>query len=131
MQHGVVWSRAAEADRFWASGRADRLDDFWNEVLSFFLSGTGLQEIYAQLELMGPQYWDVLSEVAAYARKRAVLLRDAHPIGGDPGMGEVYGAAAFYEVEALSAEGLLWWRNPTAKNARIEFTVAAALELPD
>jgi hypothetical protein len=113
MQHGVVWSRAAEANRFWSSESTHRLEAFWKEVLSFFLSGTGLQEIYVQLELMGRENWDILADIAAYARKRAILLQDAHPIGGDPGIGEAYGAAAFREVEDLAAEGMLWWRNPT------------------
>ena len=145
MQHGIVWTRSAETAELWASARGDRFEDFRNEVLSFFLSGTGLQELYVQLELMEGRHWDLLAEAfgespfadkslgdgvarprsrsfeidsrthaefappgppplrrprsqaSSFARAHAELLKDAHPLGGDPQQGEVYGAAALFE----------------------------------
>ena len=48
MQHGVVWSKVAETIDMWPQdGTVEAqpsLQDFCNEVLSFFLAGTGLQE---------------------------------------------------------------------------------------
>ena len=93
MQHGIVWSRSAEANEIWESSRSSNFEDFCIEVLTFFLSGTGLQELYVQLELMQPQHWDFLAEVAALARKEVAVLSDAHPIGGNPVEQEAYGGA--------------------------------------
>ncbi|CAK0858733.1 unnamed protein product [Prorocentrum cordatum] len=88
MQHGVVWSRSGETDDMWPSQRSDPLEDFCNEALSFFLSGTGLQELYVQLELMEARHWAALAAISSYARRELEVLRDAHAIwGGGKGTG--------------------------------------------
>merc|ERR1712046_534860 len=68
MQHGLVWTRSSQANEYWPSVRKDRFTDFCIEVLTFFLAGTGLQELYVQHELMEARYWQFLAQVAAYAR---------------------------------------------------------------
>eukprot|EP00927_Polykrikos_kofoidii_P053862 TRINITY_DN48399_c0_g1_i1.p1 TRINITY_DN48399_c0_g1~~TRINITY_DN48399_c0_g1_i1.p1 ORF type:complete len:984 (-),score=122.34 TRINITY_DN48399_c0_g1_i1:131-3082(-) len=132
MQHGVVWSRAREAIDMWPSSRSDPVLDFCHEVLTFFLSGTGLQELYLQSELVELAHWQALAAFAALARNESLLLRDAHPIGGSPVSGEAYGIAAFEEaVELRESKGVFWWRNPSEKAQDVEFHLAQVFELPD
>ena len=101
MQHGIVWSKTAETAEMWPSEKP--LEDFCHEVLTFFLSGTGLQELYIQLELMDAQLWRVLATVSAFAREEQTLLSDARPVA----YGDLYGTAAYSKHR-----GLFWLRNP-------------------
>merc|ERR1740123_1963357 len=133
MQHGVVWSHSGETDDMWPSDRNDPLEDFCNEALSFFLSGTGLQELYLQLELMEARHWAALAAISSYARREAKVLRDAHAIGGYPVAGEPYGTAAFGQAGAGRdpARGVFWWRNPSKEQQHAAFTLGVILELPE
>eukprot|EP00929_Paragymnodinium_shiwhaense_P090623 TRINITY_DN50799_c0_g1_i1.p1 TRINITY_DN50799_c0_g1~~TRINITY_DN50799_c0_g1_i1.p1 ORF type:complete len:945 (-),score=68.65 TRINITY_DN50799_c0_g1_i1:42-2876(-) len=131
MQHGIVWSRARETVDMWPSTRADTTLDFCNEALSFFLSGTGLQELYLQLELMEPRHWQALGGVVSFARKNVAILADAHVIGGYPVSGEAYGAAALHEGDSTqAARGIFWWRNPSSEVRQAKFQIADIFELP-
>eukprot|EP00439_Symbiodinium_sp_Y106_P053571 s601_g7.t1 len=125
MQHGVVWSKSAETADMWPPTKTTLLADFCKEVLSFFLAGTGLQELYIQSELMTTDYWKALAVASSFARKEHKLLRDAHAIGGD--VQSVYGAAAFDESDL---RGVFWWRNPTDDEQSAVFCVGELLELP-
>lgn len=128
MQHGVVWSHSRETDEMWPASKDDVLD-FCKEAVTFFLSGTGLQELYLQLELMTPRHWRALAAASSYARRNAALLRDAHAIGGYPVTGQLYGAASFVAASE-AAQGLLWWRNPTDRAQQLSFRLGDVLELP-
>lgn len=108
MQHGIVWSKTAETAEMWPSQKP--LEDFCHEVLSFFLSGTGLQELYIQLELMDPRLWKVLAIVSAFARRESRLLSDARPVA----FGDIYGTAAYHQQR-----GLFWLRNPSKLGSKL------------
>ncbi|CAK9025073.1 Uncharacterized protein SCF082_LOCUS16909 [Durusdinium trenchii] len=123
MQHGVVWSKTAETSEMWPAERP--LVDFCNEVLTFFLAGTGLQELYIQMELMDDLKWSALAQISAFARTQMHVLRDAHLVS--LGEGPLYGSAA---LEVSSQDGLLWLRNPTAATERGSFNLGQILELP-
>mmetsp|Transcript_16812 Transcript_16812/g.48026 ORF Transcript_16812/g.48026 Transcript_16812/m.48026 type:complete len:391 (+) Transcript_16812:77-1249(+) len=151
MQHGVVWSRVGMAADMWDKKSPGTEEDFRKEVLTFFLSGVGLQELYLQVELMGAQHWDLLAEAATFARRHAEVLQDAHWIGGNPSRGEVYGVASFGPAPRPSESdtegignappvdhsrseahmmGIFFWRNPTPRQQRVRFSPAVMLELP-
>eukprot|EP00933_Yihiella_yeosuensis_P080206 TRINITY_DN9360_c5_g1_i1.p1 TRINITY_DN9360_c5_g1~~TRINITY_DN9360_c5_g1_i1.p1 ORF type:complete len:594 (+),score=117.24 TRINITY_DN9360_c5_g1_i1:28-1782(+) len=153
MQHGLVWSRVGMARDLWDENAEPTAEDFRKEALTFFLSGVCLQELYLQLELMRPIYWQYLAEMSSFARVHKEVLKDAHWIGGDPGRGEVYGVASFGHMPGTSrlknegvqqegviaagslkdsgnaSLGLLYWRNPSGKPGKVQFRVADVLEL--
>jgi hypothetical protein len=96
------------------------------EIRSFFGSGTNLQELYVEPELMTPETWDALAEAAKWARANCDVFADTHWVGGDPAEGEVYGWASWSPRKAI-----LVLRNPTAKPARITLDLADVFELPE
>eukprot|EP00438_Fugacium_kawagutii_P020397 Skav222023 [mRNA] locus=scaffold2914:69757:73948:+ [translate_table: standard] len=125
MQHGVVWSKTAETMDMWSSGQPPSLQDFCNEVLSFFFAGTGLQELYIQKELMDDDKWKVLAAASQLARQDIELLQDARLVA----FGGLYGVAALRMKPAGRA--VFWLRNPSEKTQEATFTMAELLELPD
>jgi len=99
--------------------------DFRDEVRSFFGCGTQLQELYITPELLTAKHWDLLAESARWARARAGTLVDVHWVGGNPGLGEVYGWAAW-----SPKQGTLVLRNPSDKKGEISLDIEQAFELP-
>lgn len=96
------------------------------EIWSFFGSGVNLQELYISPHLLTPKMWDELAAAANWSRAHADVLADTHWIGGDPGLGEVYGWASWQP-----RKGIVALRNPSDKSQSYELVLAAALELPD
>lgn len=99
--------------------------DFADQVRSFFGSGTQLQEMYITPSLPDQQNWDDLAEAAKWARANADVLVDTHWIGGDPGLGEVYGWASW-----SPGKGILVLRNPDDRPAAFTAEVAKLFQLP-
>jgi hypothetical protein len=119
MLHGMIFAQQAE------DLSTDPHQDFLDEVLSFFGSGTQLQEMYITPSLLTPADWDILAKAARWSRDHAAILKDVHWIGGDPGNLQVYGWAAW------SPHGwLVTLRNPSAQPQTFNLDLAAALELP-
>jgi hypothetical protein len=119
MLHGMIFAQQAE------DLSTDPHHDFPDEVLSFFGSGTQLQEMYVTPSLLTSADWDIFAKTARWSRDHAAILQDVHWIGGDPGKLQVYGWAAW------SPHGwIVTLRNPSAQQQTFNLNPAAALELP-
>jgi len=97
-----------------------------DEIWTFFGSGTNLQELYISPHLLTPPMWDELAAAAKWSRANADVLLDTHWIGGDPGLGDVYGWASWQP-----RRGIVTLRNPSDKPRTYELELARDLELPD
>jgi len=119
MLHGMIFARDAERLS------TDPSHDFPDEVHSYFGTGTQLQEMYITSSLLSSEDWDVLAEAARWSRDNAKVLEDSHWVGGDPGLLEVYGWAAWSPAKAI-----LTLRNPSDHPQDFTASVAGLLELP-
>jgi len=128
MLHGLIYARHAERLG------ADPDHDFADEVHSYFGTGTQLQEMYITPSLLSAQDWDVLAEAAKWSRANAETLKDSHWIGGDPARLEVYGWAAWSNVQTKNVQGkekaIITLRNPSDQPQDFSATLTAILELP-
>lgn len=97
-------------------------DEFW----TFFGSGTNLQELYISPNLMTDKMWDHLAAAAKWSRSNSDVLVDTHWIGGDPGLGNIYGWASWQPHK-----GIIVLRNPSEKVQTFGLELARDLELPD
>ncbi len=97
-----------------------------DEIWTFFGSGTNLQELYISPHLLTPTMWDELAAAAKWSRANADVLVDTHWIGGDPGVGDVYGWASWQP-----RGGIVVLRNPSDKPGNYDLELARDLELPD
>ena len=86
-----------------------------DEIWTFFGSGTNLQELYISPHLLTPTMWDELAAAANWSRANADVLVDTHWIGGDPGVGDVYGWASWQP-----RGGIVVLRNPSDKPGSYE-----------
>jgi hypothetical protein len=120
MLHGMIFAQKAEGLS------TDPGNDFRDEVLTYFGSGTQLQEMYVSPGLLSAADWDVLAEAARWSRRNAAILEDTHWIGGDPGQLQVYGWAAW------SPQGwIVTLRNPSNAAQSFSLDLGKALELPN
>ncbi len=118
MLHGMIFAQKAEGLS------TDPGNDFRDEVLTYFGSGTQLQEMYVTPSLLNASDWDILARAARWSREHAAILEDSHWVGGDPGKLQVYGWAAW------NARGwIITLRNPSNRAQNFSLTPAAALEL--
>ena len=108
------------------------LQEWKNEVRSYFGLGVNLQELYigptnpdTGKTLMTDELWDIVAEGAKWARANEDVLVDAHWVGGDPGKGHVYGVAAWNTKKAT-----LMLRNPSDKPQSIDIEPIKAFEVP-
>jgi hypothetical protein len=97
-----------------------------DEIWTFFGSGTNLQELYISPHLLTQAMWDELAAAANWSRANSDVLVDTHWIGGDPGLGEVYGWASWQP-----RGGVVILRNPSKKLGIYEMELGRDLELPD
>ena len=119
MLHGMIYAKQAQ------DLSSDPENDFPDEVLSFFGSGTQLQEMYVTPSLLTQSDWDILAKAAGWSRNHAAILQDVHWIGGDPGKLQIYGWAAW------SPRGwIVTLRNPSAQAQNFSLDLASSLELP-
>ncbi len=128
MLHGVFINRAPFAGNPYGPSPAEPpLDpgDIRDEVRTFFASGTALQELYVNPELMTSAGWDCIAEAARWARANAAVLADTHWVGGDPAGGAAYGWAAWSPHKAI-----LTLRNPDDRRQEAVWPLADLLELP-
>ncbi|MDC0936336.1 hypothetical protein OAS39_08605, partial [Pirellulales bacterium] len=96
-----------------------------DELWTFFGSGTNLQELYISPHLLTETMWDELASAVSWARANADVLVDTHWIGGNPGIGDVYGWAAWQP-----RKGIVVLRNPSEKPQKFDLELAQNLELP-
>jgi len=97
-----------------------------DEIWTFFGSGTNLQELYINPELLSETMWDELADAARWSRENSNVLVDTHWIGGDPAKEDVYGWASWQP-----GKGIVVLRNPSDSPGEFTSTLKDALELPD
>jgi len=119
MLHGIIYAKNAT--------NLTRMSDadFAGQAREFFGSGTQLQEMYVTPKLLDEHNWDDLAEAAKWSRQNADVLADTHWVGGDPGLGEVYGWASW-----SPRKGILVLRNPSGHPAALVADVKNLFELP-
>lgn len=119
MQHGIIYAQKA------GGLSSDPGNDFRDEVISFFGSGTQIQEMYVTPSLLSVADWDVLAQAARWSRERAAILKDSHWVGGDPDQLQVYGWAAW------NPQGwIVTLRDPSDRAQTFTLHLGAVLELP-
>lgn len=119
MLHGLIYAQHAK------NLTDDPLNDFGDEIHSYFATGTQLQEMYITPSLLSQANWDDLAEAAKWSRRNADTLVDNHWVGGDPAKLEVYGWAAW-----SPRLGIVTLRNPSDKPQTYVLDLQKALELP-
>jgi len=127
MLHGIIYANKVEYTGLHRLGAtsAELDSDLVEEIHSYFGSGTQLQELYITPSLLTSQDWDTLAEAARWSRANAVVLKDTHWIGGDPGKLEVYGWASW-----TPQKGIVVLRNPSDHAQEYSLDVDPAFELP-
>jgi hypothetical protein len=120
MLHGIIYAQAN------TRLNSDPSHAFAHEVLSYFGSGTQLQELYVTPSLLHEADWDVLAQSARWAREHAEVLRDCHWIGGAPDDLDIYGWAAWTPSKAI-----VTLRNPADRANDFVLDLQAHLELPE
>ena len=121
MNHGIVMAKG----HLYAARAAKAGNDLRNEARSFFGSGTALQELYIQPDLMATSSWDTVASAAKWAKLNADVLVDTHWVGGDPSKPEIYGWASWTPKKAL-----LTLRNPNDQAQEIKLDAGVVFELP-
>ena len=97
-----------------------------DEIWTFFGSGTDLQELYVSPHLLTPKMWDELAAATKWSRANADVLIDTHWIGGDPGLGDVYGWASWQP-----RGGIVVLRNPSDKPVAYDLELVRDFDLTD
>ena len=120
MSHGIVYSL-----RFRGAFINEGLNDFKDQVRSFFGSGANLQELYISHDRMLPEYWEVLAEAVKWSKANEDVLVDTHWIGGDPSLEQIYGWASWNK-----RKGLITLRNPSDKEQVFTMDIGKIFELP-
>ena len=103
------------------------------EMRTAFACGSGLQEIYADSDLMnqeGGVLWDELARCIAWVRRNADVLADTHWVGGNPWDkkkmdGDIYGWAAWSREKCTLA-----LRNSSDKQKTLSTTLRKMLDIP-
>lgn len=100
-------------------------EDIADEIWDYFASGTGLQELCVDPDLLTTDMWDQLAGGARWSAANADVFPDVHWIGGDPGKDEVYGYAAW-----APRKGVLSLRNPSTETKTFLLDIGRAFGLP-
>ncbi len=101
------------------------------EIRMAFGSGSALQEIYADRDLLSQQgglLWDELAACISWVRRNSDVLPDVHWVGGNPWNGQdgdIYGYAAWNSRKAT-----LTLRNSSAREKTLTTTLRHILDVP-
>lgn len=101
------------------------------EMRAAFGSGSGLQEVYADTDLMNQEngrLWDELAACIAWVRRNADVLDDVHWVGGNPWNGkdgDVYGWASWNKKKST-----LTLRNSSSSPKTLRATLRSLFEVP-
>jgi len=99
--------------------------DLTDDIRMAAASGTQMQEFFVTPAMLTPQLWDTVAEAVKWSQENVDVLVDTHGVGGDPGVGEVYGYASW-----SPRKGILVLRNPGDRPARLRLDLQTAFELP-
>ena len=103
------------------------------EIRTAFTSGSGLQEIYVDADLMSQQdgaLWDELARNIAWIRRNEDVLADVHWVGGNPWDkqkkdGDIYGWASWNKTKCT-----LSLRNSSKHMKTLKGTLRQILDVP-
>ena len=101
------------------------------EMRAAFGCGSGLQEVYADADLLDQQrgrLWDELAACIAWIRRNEDVLPDVHWVGGNPwngSDGDIYGWAAWNRKKCT-----LTLRNSSASPKKLRTTLRELFEVP-
>lgn len=103
------------------------------EIRTAFTSGTGLQELYVDADLMNQQdgiLWDELARNIEWIRRNEDVLADVHWVGGNPWDkekkdGDIYGWASWNKSKCT-----LSLRNSSAHTKTLKGTLRQILDVP-
>ncbi|MBN2650741.1 MAG: hypothetical protein JXR63_00035 [Spirochaetales bacterium] len=121
MLHGIVC-----ADLGLAKDLDGNIEDWKNQVKSYFCSGANLQELYVNHRLLTNKHWEILGEWANWARANESVLADTHWLGGNPFEHSVYGWCSWN-----GDKGIICLRNSDDKKNKISVSLSEILELAD
>ena len=99
--------------------------DLIDDIRMAAASGTQMQEFFVTPGMITPRLWDAVAEAVKWSQENADVLVDTHGVGGDPGVGEVYGYASW-----SPRKGILVVRNPGDRPAGFRVDLQSAFELP-
>jgi len=102
MTHGILLTKKKPFTDF-----KDTLYDWSNYVVMYYARGTTLKELYIDNELLDDDHWKVLGMASAWAQAYQDRLLNTVLIGGDCGVGEIYGYVSWVGDKAI-----LTARNP-------------------
>jgi hypothetical protein len=122
MTIGMVYAKLGIAPEYVNEGD----NGFNDQVLSYFGSGTSLQELYISDEKMNDNNWETLAEAVNWAKLNEDILVDTHWIGGNPLSLDVYGWASWHP-----RKGIITLRNPDDKPQKYSLNLKIVFELPD
>lgn len=101
------------------------------EMRAAFTSGSGLQEIYVDSDLMDQQdglLWDELANCISWIRRNADVLANVHWVGGNPWDGkdgDIYGWASWNREKCT-----LSLRNSSAHSKTMQTSLRKLLDIP-
>jgi len=98
MTHGILYSRKKPYTDF-----EDPLHEWSDYVVMHLARGTLLKELYITTELIDDQHWEVLGRAAAWAQENQHRMMNTVYVGGDPGVGSVYGYVSWVDGRAILA----------------------------
>lgn len=108
-------------------------DNCIKEMRTAFTSGSALQEMYVDADLMNQQggvLWDELARCIAWIRRNADVLADVHWVGGNPWDkkkqdGDIYGWASWNKKKCT-----LSLRNSSKYQKTLKGTLRSILDIP-
>jgi len=107
MTHGII----SAGKKPFTDGH-DLLENWSNHVVMYFARGTMVKELYLTPKLLSEDQWEVLGRAAGWAVRNQDRLKNTVIIGGNPGIGEIYGFVSWVGDRAI-----LTVRNPN-RNAQ-------------
>ncbi len=119
MVHGIIFAEHAN------HLNDDPENDLLSELVTYFASGTQLQELYVTPNLLSSSNWDDIAKLAIWSKDNQSILIDSHWVGGDPMKLEVYGWASWKDQNSI-----VTLRNPSDKPQSYSVDIADILELP-
>ena len=129
MTHGLMVTRHGPPNCM-ANNAAGR-DDILKEMRCAFASGSALQELYVDNDIMTKlDLWKELAECIKWFRGNADVLDDAHWVGGEPWdnenkTGDIYGWASWNGKKATLA-----LRNSDDEEKTLKTTLRKLLDVP-
>jgi len=102
MTHGILLTKKKPFTDF-----KDTLYDWSNYVVMYYARGTTLKELYVDNDLLDAEHWKILGQASAWAQAYQDRLLNTLLIGGDCGVGDIYGYISWVDCKAI-----LTVRNP-------------------